>query len=101
MSEIETADELQRRKFEEALEVKSLRRIISAYLKYTHTHSSIPHPTKSKGYPLGIIHSDYLSDFMYSYPEAAGEDVKRWERSLTKLPPPHKVFVVPDRYFVA
>ncbi|WMV31740.1 hypothetical protein MTR67_025125 [Solanum verrucosum] len=60
MSEIESADELQRREFEEALEVKSLRRIISAYL---------------------------------NYPEAAEEDVKRWERSLTKLPPHHKALL--------
>ncbi|MCD7456162.1 hypothetical protein HAX54_030777 [Datura stramonium] len=60
MAEIETDDELQRRKFEEALEVKSLRRIISAYL---------------------------------NYPEAAEEDVKRWERSLTKLPPHHKALL--------
>lgn len=60
MSEIETADELQRREFEEALEVKSLRRIISAYL---------------------------------NYPEAAEEDVKRWERSLTKLPLHHKALL--------
>lgn len=34
MSSIED-EELRRRKLEEALEVKSLRRIISAYLKYT------------------------------------------------------------------
>ncbi|KAF3679303.1 Topoisomerase II-associated protein PAT1, putative isoform 1 [Capsicum annuum] len=55
-------EEAHRRKVEEALEVKSLRRIISAYL---------------------------------NYPEAAEEDVKRWERSLTKLPPHHKVFEPP------
>ncbi|XP_047256446.1 carnosine N-methyltransferase isoform X3 [Capsicum annuum] len=53
-------EEAHRRKVEEALEVKSLRRIISAYL---------------------------------NYPEAAEEDVKRWERSLTKLPPHHKALL--------
>lgn len=60
MSKIETAEEFERRKFEEALEVKSLRRIISAYL---------------------------------NYPEAAEEDVKRWERSFAKLPPHHKALL--------
>lgn len=54
-----------------------------------------------KGYPLELTLFDYLCDFMYSYPEAAEEDVKRWERSFAKLPPHHKVFVVPDRYVVA
>ncbi|KAJ0980426.1 hypothetical protein J5N97_008681 [Dioscorea zingiberensis] len=42
---------------EEALEVKSLRRIISSYL---------------------------------NYPDAAEEDIKRYERSFAKLPPAHK-----------
>ncbi|XP_074358282.1 uncharacterized protein LOC141697684 isoform X3 [Apium graveolens] len=50
-------DEERRRKYEEALEVKSLRRIISAYL---------------------------------NYPEAAEEDLKRYERSFRRLPPAHK-----------
>ncbi|CAI9285155.1 unnamed protein product [Lactuca saligna] len=50
-------EELRRRKYEEALEVKSLRRIISAYL---------------------------------NYPEAAEEDVKRYERSFRRLPVAHK-----------
>ncbi|KAK7260697.1 hypothetical protein RIF29_26956 [Crotalaria pallida] len=52
-------DEEQRRrlKLEEALEIQSLRRIISAYL---------------------------------NYPDAAEEDVRRYERSFRKLPPAHK-----------
>ncbi|KAM0004371.1 putative S-adenosyl-L-methionine-dependent methyltransferase [Helianthus debilis subsp. tardiflorus] len=55
-----TDDELRRRKYEEALEVKSLRRIISAYL---------------------------------NYPEAAEEDVKRYERSFRRLPVAHKALL--------
>ncbi|KAL0331155.1 UNVERIFIED_CONTAM: hypothetical protein Sangu_1661000 [Sesamum angustifolium] len=57
MSSIEE-EELRRRKLEEALEVKSLRRIISAYL---------------------------------NYPEAAEEDIRRYERCFRKLPLAHKV----------
>lgn len=53
-------EELRRRKLDEALEVKSLRRIISAYL---------------------------------NYPEAAEEDVKRYELSFQKLPPSHKALL--------
>ncbi|XP_058195468.1 uncharacterized protein LOC131311867 isoform X5 [Rhododendron vialii] len=53
-------DELRRRKLEEALEVKSLRRILSAYL---------------------------------NYPDAAEEDVKRYERSFRRLPPAHKALL--------
>ncbi|XAR52821.1 hypothetical protein NMG60_11021106 [Bertholletia excelsa] len=53
-------EELRRRKLEEALEVKSLRRIISAYL---------------------------------NYPDAAEEDVKRYERSFRRLPPAHKALL--------
>ncbi|KAL8229490.1 hypothetical protein R6Q57_014390 [Mikania cordata] len=53
-------DELRRRKYEEALEVKSLRRIVSAYL---------------------------------NYPEAAEEDVKRYERSFRRLPVAHKALL--------
>ncbi|XP_071704262.1 uncharacterized protein [Rutidosis leptorrhynchoides] len=53
-------DELRRRKYEEALEIKSLRRIISAYL---------------------------------NYPEAAEEDVKRYERSFRRLPVAHKALL--------
>ncbi|CAG7907696.1 unnamed protein product [Brassica rapa] len=48
------------KKLEEALEAKSLRRIISAYL---------------------------------NYPEAAEEDLKKWERSYRKLSPAHKALV--------
>ncbi|KAL6512963.1 hypothetical protein OROHE_019753 [Orobanche hederae] len=50
-------EELRRRKFEEALEIKSLRRIISAYL---------------------------------NYPEAAEEDIRRYERCFRRLPLAHK-----------
>ncbi|GMH11944.1 hypothetical protein Nepgr_013785 [Nepenthes gracilis] len=53
-------EEQRRRKLEEALEVKSLRRIISAYL---------------------------------NYPDAAREDVRRYERSFRKLPPAHKAIL--------
>ncbi|KAI3523917.1 hypothetical protein L1887_02430 [Cichorium endivia] len=53
-------EELRRRKYEEALEVKSLRRIISAYL---------------------------------NYPEAAEEDVKRYERSYRRLSVAHKALL--------
>ncbi|KAJ9536902.1 hypothetical protein OSB04_029635 [Centaurea solstitialis] len=53
-------EELRRRKYEEALEVKSLRRIISAYL---------------------------------NYPEAAEEDVRRYERSFRRLPVAHKALL--------
>ncbi|KAK1423766.1 hypothetical protein QVD17_19074 [Tagetes erecta] len=53
-------EELRRRKYEEALEIKSLRRIISAYL---------------------------------NYPEAAEEDVRRYERSFRKLPMAHKALL--------
>ncbi|KAK8639328.1 hypothetical protein V6N13_137715 [Hibiscus sabdariffa] len=60
--EIEEDEERRReRKLEEALEVKSLRRIISAYL---------------------------------NYPEAAEEDVRRYERSFKKLPPAHKALLL-------
>ncbi|KOM51371.1 hypothetical protein LR48_Vigan09g003000 [Vigna angularis] len=57
------AEEEQRRrlKIEEALEIQSLRRIISAYL---------------------------------NYPDAAEEDVRRYERSYRKLPPAHKFLVL-------
>ncbi|KAJ0259907.1 S-adenosyl-L-methionine-dependent methyltransferases superfamily protein [Hirschfeldia incana] len=48
------------KKLEEALEAKSLRRIISAYL---------------------------------NYPEAAEEDLKKWERSYRKLSPAHKALI--------
>lgn len=34
-------------------------------------------------------------DFPYSYPDAAEEDVKRYERSYKRLPPAHKVFYRP------
>ncbi|KAJ9185131.1 hypothetical protein P3X46_004793 [Hevea brasiliensis] len=59
---VEEEDEERRRqrKMEEVLEVKSLRRIISAYL---------------------------------NYPDAAEEDVKRYERSFKKLPPAHKALL--------
>ncbi|XP_052206649.1 uncharacterized protein LOC127811011 isoform X2 [Diospyros lotus] len=54
-------EELRRRRLEEeALEVKSLRRIISAYL---------------------------------NYPDAAEEDVKRYEKSFRRLPPAHKALL--------
>ncbi|KAJ6870212.1 carnosine N-methyltransferase-like isoform X6 [Populus alba x Populus x berolinensis] len=58
----EDEERLRQRKLEESLEIKSLRRIISAYL---------------------------------NYPEAAEEDVKRYERSFRKLPPSHKAFEPP------
>ncbi|KAB1220789.1 hypothetical protein CJ030_MR3G027888 [Morella rubra] len=63
MSRVEEADDEERRrqrKLEEALEIKSLRRIISAYL---------------------------------NYPDAAEEDVKRYERSYKKLQPSHKALL--------
>ncbi|KAL9336020.1 hypothetical protein Peur_070508 [Populus x canadensis] len=56
----EDVERLHQRKLEESLEIKSLRRIISAYL---------------------------------NYPEAAEEDVKRYERSFRKLPPSHKALL--------
>ncbi|XP_042015465.1 carnosine N-methyltransferase-like isoform X2 [Salvia splendens] len=59
MSPIED-EQLRRRKLEEALEVKSLRRIISAYL---------------------------------NYPEAAEEDIKRYERCFRRLPLAHKALL--------
>nr|XP_043613228.1 carnosine N-methyltransferase-like [Erigeron canadensis] len=59
--EEEEEEEIRRRKAEEeAMEVKSLRRIISAYL---------------------------------NYPEAAEEDVRRYERSFRKLPLSHKALL--------
>ncbi|KAM5580228.1 hypothetical protein ABKV19_009794 [Rosa sericea] len=60
--EEEEGDEERRRqrKLEEALEIKSLKRIISAYL---------------------------------NYPEAAEEDVRRYERSFKMLPPAHKALL--------
>ncbi|XP_020205247.1 carnosine N-methyltransferase isoform X2 [Cajanus cajan] len=59
---MEEAEEEQRRrlKLEEALEIQSLRRIISAYL---------------------------------NYPDAAEEDVRRYERSYRKLPPAHQALL--------
>lgn len=62
-----TEEELRRRKLEEALEVKSLRRIISAYL---------------------------------NYPDAAEDDVRRYERSFRMLPLPHKSLLshLPSKY---
>ncbi|PIN11018.1 putative trehalase [Handroanthus impetiginosus] len=59
MSSVED-EELRRRKLEEALEVKSLRRIISAYL---------------------------------NYPEAAEEDIRRYERCFRRLPLAHKALL--------
>ncbi|XP_021907404.1 carnosine N-methyltransferase-like isoform X2 [Carica papaya] len=60
-TELEEDEQRRRqRKIEEALEVKSLRRIISAYL---------------------------------NYPEAAEEDIKRYERSFKKIPPVHKALL--------
>ncbi|GKV15259.1 hypothetical protein SLEP1_g26055 [Rubroshorea leprosula] len=56
----EDEDRLRQRRLEEVLEVKSLRRIISAYL---------------------------------NYPEAAEEDVQRYERSFRKLPAAHKALL--------
>ncbi|KAH9619897.1 hypothetical protein KSS87_013322 [Heliosperma pusillum] len=60
-------EEMRRKKIEEALEVKSLRRIISAYL---------------------------------NYPDAAEDDVKRYETSFTKLRPAHKSLLshLPSKY---
>lgn len=60
--EVEDDEErlLRQKKLEEALEIKSLRRIISAYL---------------------------------NYPDAADEDIKRYERSYRKLPPNHKALL--------
>ncbi|KAG8647435.1 hypothetical protein MANES_09G077000v8 [Manihot esculenta] len=58
--EEENEERRHQRKMEEVLEVKSLRRIISAYL---------------------------------NYPDAAEEDVKRYERSFKKLPPAHKALL--------
>ncbi|XP_073156884.1 uncharacterized protein [Henckelia pumila] len=57
-------EELRRRKLEEALEVKSLRRIISAYL---------------------------------NYPEAAEEDIRRYERCFRRLSPAHKVLFMVEQ----
>ncbi|KAG2712609.1 hypothetical protein I3760_04G135100 [Carya illinoinensis] len=59
--EEDDGEQRRRRKLEEALEVKSLRRIISAYL---------------------------------NYPDAAEEDVKRYERSYNRLPPAHKALLL-------
>ncbi|KAF5458563.1 hypothetical protein F2P56_022585 [Juglans regia] len=59
--EEDDGEQRRRRKLEEALEVKSLRRIISAYL---------------------------------NYPDAAEEDVKRYERSYKRLPPAHKALLL-------
>ncbi|XP_030470699.2 uncharacterized protein LOC115688894 [Syzygium oleosum] len=60
VEEEDGAERLRQRKLEEALEAKSLRRIISAFL---------------------------------NYPEAAEEDVKRYERSFRKLPPAHEALL--------
>ncbi|XP_065853118.1 uncharacterized protein [Euphorbia lathyris] len=58
--EDEDEERIRQRKLEEALEVKSLRRIIDAYL---------------------------------NYPDAADEDVRRYERSFNKLSPAHKTLL--------
>ncbi|GAB4850711.1 hypothetical protein Ancab_030011 [Ancistrocladus abbreviatus] len=60
MSKVDEEEDRRRRKLDEALEVKSLRRIISAYL---------------------------------NYPDAAEEDLRRYERSFRKLPPAHKALL--------
>ncbi|XP_057970017.1 uncharacterized protein LOC131159279 isoform X2 [Malania oleifera] len=60
MSREEEEERRRQRKLEEALEVQSLRRIISAYL---------------------------------NYPDAAEEDVRRYERSFKKLPLAHKALL--------
>ncbi|CAI0439792.1 unnamed protein product [Linum tenue] len=57
---VEDGERRRQRTLEEALEVQSLRRIISAYL---------------------------------NYPEAAEEDVRRYERSFRKLSPAHKALL--------
>ncbi|KAF8086959.1 hypothetical protein N665_0607s0019 [Sinapis alba] len=60
LREVDDEEVRRQKKLEEALEAKSLRRIISAYL---------------------------------NYPEAAEEDLKKWERSYRKLSPAHKALV--------
>ncbi|CAN1745684.1 Carnosine N-methyltransferase [Linum perenne] len=59
---VDDEEHRRQKKLEEALEVQSLRRIITAYL---------------------------------NYPEAAEDDVKRYERSYRKLSPAHKEFEPP------
>ncbi|KAL9244283.1 hypothetical protein vseg_018078 [Gypsophila vaccaria] len=60
-------EQIRKKKMEEALEVKSLRRIITAFL---------------------------------NYPDAAEDDVKRYERSFRNLPPAHKSLLshLPSKY---
>lgn len=104
-------------KEEEELEIQSLRRIISAYLKYT-PWFSIPqylyyliingiflaksnqlcdHSTDNywANYFLHIYFQTFFFTLYYvnavSYPDAAEKDVRRYERSFKKLPPAHKV----------
>ncbi|RRT44801.1 hypothetical protein B296_00041260 [Ensete ventricosum] len=74
-------------KLEEALEIKSLRRIISAYLKY-----SPPQLPPLSIDPLACNESRLFSLPLY-YPDAAEEDIVRNERSFRKLPPSHKALL--------
>lgn len=84
-TKMEEEDEERRRqrKLEEALEVKSLRRIISAYLKYYYLR-----------FPFFFLFFELSTDYLFSdcsYPEASEEDVRRYEASYRKLSPAHKV----------
>ncbi|KAL0897165.1 hypothetical protein Bca101_081126 [Brassica carinata] len=67
------------KKLEEALEAKSLRRIISAYLNFLVIAMLV-------GSSLGL-------EKYRSYPEAAEEDLKKWERSYRKLSTAHKTLM--------
>ena len=44
-------------------------------------------------YLMVSINNIGFVSFVHSYPDAADEDVKRYERSFNKLPPSHKVSI--------
>lgn len=84
----EDEDRRRQRRLEEAMEVKSLRRIISAYLKCVYLLFIYFF------YFLFINKMFWLIWLIeFSYPEASEEDVRRYERSFKKLPPHHKVYL--------
>ncbi|KAF4399820.1 hypothetical protein G4B88_021034 [Cannabis sativa] len=88
----EDEEQIRQRKLEEALEIKSLRRIVSAYLNHCNGDSSglkiVLCPLTPRG-GLVVVRSVGKC----CYPEAADEDVRRYERSFKKLPPPQQALL--------
>lgn len=48
---------------------------------------------------MGLTMFPFIACTFFSYPEAAEEDIKRYERSFKKIPPVHKVLFDLFRFF--